>query len=63
MGDEDTKSTDSSGKTSGSHEIDHGDSIHTSTFVDIPGVGSLRSSYDTDKKTGEISEQHMTKQK
>ncbi|MFH1547344.1 MAG: hypothetical protein ABIC57_02555 [bacterium] len=57
------KETDpSTGKTSGKTERDDSDSIHTTTFVDIPDVGSLRSSYDTDKETGSISDQHMTKQ-
>lgn len=63
MSDNSSKSTDSSAKTSGRSESDHGDNIHITTYVDIPGAGSLRSSYDVDKKTGKISDQHMKKQK
>lgn len=57
-----TVGSDPSGKTSGRTERDDGDTIHVTTFVDIPDAGSLRSSYDENKETGEISGQHMTQQ-
>ena len=57
-----SKNTSSSGKVSGRSDRDDGRSVHTTTFVDIPDVGSLRSSYNTDKSSGKISGQHMTKQ-
>ena len=57
-----SKSTGSGGKVSGRTSRDKGGSVHTTTFVDIPNVGSIRSSYDTDKSSGRISNQHMTKQ-
>ncbi len=59
---ESSKEQNSSGGTSGRTVTGNSDgSAHVTTFVDIPGVGSLRSSYDVDSK-GNVSKQHMTKQ-
>jgi hypothetical protein len=63
MANRSSRDTSGGSKVSGRTQRDRGSSTHTTTFVDIPGVGSLRSSYDTDKRTGRISGQHMTKQK
>jgi hypothetical protein len=63
VGKSSTKDTDDNGKTSSRTVRGYDDgSAHVTTAVDIPGVGSIRSSYNIDKD-GNASDQHMTKQK